>query len=76
MLSWWEWWIRFSGGSREGARGALALPLFLDQPEGLKEIFLRPDLPPPDLSQGLDDRPQPPVSEGLDPPLKFSFRRA
>ena len=38
------------------------------RPEGLKQNFLRPPLPPPPPSQGLDDR-DPPLSEGLDPPL-------
>ena len=48
-------------------------PLFLAQTEALRveKIFL---IPPPPLSQGLDDRPLL-LSEGLDPPLKRPKRR-
>ena len=50
-----------SGGSKRGARGALAPLLFLDQNEAEKN-FLTPFPPPP---------PQPPLPEGLDSPLQF-----
>ena len=61
-----------SGGSRGGARGAQAPPLFLDQTEAQRaENFFFGHRPPP-LSKGLDDHPPPPphpLSEGLDPTL-------
>ena len=55
-----------SGGSREGARGARAPSLFLDQTEARRaeSNFFGVQAPP--LSQGLDDRPF--LSEGLKPP--------
>ena len=59
-----------SGRSRGGAWEAWAPLLFLDQteaaPEEPKKFFWR--LPPPPLSQGLDD-PVPPLSDSLDQPL-------
>ena len=56
-----------SGGSRGGARGAQAPPLFLDQTEAQRaENFFFGHRPPP-LSKGLDD-PHP-LSQGLDPAL-------
>ena len=60
-----------SGGSRGGARGAA--PSFLAQTEarGAENIFLR--LPPPQLSQGLNDLP--PLSQGLGPPLLSALQR-
>ena len=65
----------FSGGSREGARGALGASLFWTKvkPEGPKIFFFKTGpRPPPHLSQGLDDRPRPHLSEGLDPSLYLS----
>ena len=56
-------WTLTSRGSRGGARGGP--PLFLDP-----KHFWR--LPPPPLSQVLDDCPPPTLSEGLDPPLLTS----
>ena len=49
----------YSGGFREGARGDLGLPLFLDQAEARRaeKIFLGDR--PPSLSEGLDDPPPP-----------------
>ena len=62
----------YSGGFREGARGDLGLPLFLDQAEARRaeKIFLGDR--PPSLSEGLDDpQPPPPRSQGLDPALVY-----
>ena len=57
-----------SGGSRGGARGGPAPPLFLDQTEARRAEKFFWQTGPPSLCQGLDYW-APPLSEGLDPPL-------
>ena len=51
-----------------GSRGGPGPPLFSDETEALFET----GLPPPPLSQGLDDRS--PLSGGLDPPLVIQVK--
>ena len=57
-----------------GSRGGPGPPLFSDEteaPTAEKKIF-ETGLPPPPLSQGLDDRS--PLSGGLDPPLVIQVK--
>ena len=42
-----------------GAREVQAPPLFLDQKEARKKLYLETGTPPNPLSKGLDDRPPP-----------------
>ena len=61
--------VSFNSVSRGRVWGARASPLFLDQTEARKKIFLRP---PPYLRVGWSVTPPPPPSEGMDPPLSLT----
>ena len=60
-----------SGGSRGGARGAQAPPLFLDQTEArtAEKLFFGRPAPLLYLRVWMTAPPPPPLSQGLDPAL-------
>ena len=65
---------QFSGGSREGARGAWTPLIFRPKwgPKGRKNYF--GDCPPPYLMVWMTAPPL--LSDGLDPPLQFAVCRS